>query len=114
MNDLGNGHKVFRTLRGFLSGNEPDEENRFAYSATLRILGEDLDFDDISAHLGFLPTRSHRKGDRKGPNSPPSAHDMWTYSPQLDESVELEKGAALLKRCLVPPPFHAAQANSTA
>jgi hypothetical protein len=91
MNNSGNEHKAFRTLRGFLSGDEPDEENRFAYSARLRIFGDNLDFDDISSYLGVTPTNSHRKGDRKGPKSPPYTDDMWGYSPPLDESVELAK-----------------------
>ncbi len=89
MNDLGNKPKAFRTLRGFLSRYEPDEENYFAYFASLRICGEDLDFDDISAHLGVSPTISYRKGDRKSPKSPPYPYDCWQYSPKLDESVEL-------------------------
>ncbi len=91
MDDLGNDPEAFRTLRGFLSGYEPDVEDHFAYSARLRIFGEDLDFDDIRTHLGVSPTFSHRKGDRKGPNSSPYAQDMWGYSPQLDERVELAK-----------------------
>ncbi len=83
--------KSFRTLRGFLSGEEPEEENYFAYSATLRIAGQNLDFEDISAHLGVSPSRSHRKGDQKGPSSPPFQHDMWQYKPPIDESIELGK-----------------------
>jgi hypothetical protein len=91
MDDLRNERKAFRTLRGFLSGDEPDEENYFAYKATLRIFGEDLDFEEIHTQLGVSPTHLYRKGDRKGPNSPINKHDMWQYSPQLDESVELAK-----------------------
>jgi hypothetical protein len=80
----GNGQKKrFRTLRGFISGYESDEEIYFAYSASLRIFSEHLDFEDINKHLMLLPTYIHRKGDLKGPGSPPFPHDMWQFSPNL-------------------------------
>jgi hypothetical protein len=91
MTDDSDDQKAFRTLRGFLSGSEPDEIDMFAYSATLRIFGEHLDFDTINNCLGIFPTYSHYKGERKGPKSPPFEHDMWQYSPNIDDSVELEK-----------------------
>jgi hypothetical protein len=81
----------FRTLRGFLTGQEPKEEDEFAYSATLRIFGESLDFDEINLRLGLVPTSTHRKGERKGPKSPPYKHDMWSYSPNLEEVRPLEE-----------------------
>ena len=81
----------FRTLRGFLDGGEPDEETYFAYSATLRIFGDIPDLDDISIRLHLVPTETHRKGDKRGPRSPGFPHDMWSYSPELDESAPLER-----------------------
>ena len=81
----------YRTLRGFLNGEEPDEEIYFAYSATLRIFGNINDLDDISSNLGFEPTSSHKKGERRGPRSNPYMHDMWLYKAQIDEETALEK-----------------------
>lgn len=75
--------KPFRTLRGFIAGYEAEEENYFAYSATLRISGDRLDFEDISRSLRLSPTYSHRKGDRPGPRSPGYTQDMWAYSPPV-------------------------------
>ena len=81
--------KSYRTLRGFLAGQEAEEESYFAHSASLRISGDDLDFDEISQSLRRLPTRSHRKGERSGPRSPEYAHDMWSYSPPVPEDRPL-------------------------
>ena len=58
--------KMFRTLRGFLNGEEPDEANYFRYSATLRIYGDDVPFEEISRRLEVEPTHIHRKGERRG------------------------------------------------
>ena len=81
----------YRTLKGFLDGDEPDEVIYFAYSATLRIFGNIEDLNDITINLGFEPTSFHKKGERRGPKSPPYQHDMWSYEAQIDEDVDLEK-----------------------
>lgn len=83
--------KFFRTLRGFLSGEEPDETNYFCFSATLRIHGEDIPFEEISRRLGVQPTHLHRKGERRGPKSPPWRDDAWHFEPPLPESEPLER-----------------------
>jgi len=83
--------KEFRTLRGALAGEEPDEETYFAYSATLRIFGDIPDLAAITSRLGVEPTKTHRKGDKAGPRSPGFKHDMWSYTPSLAESEPLEK-----------------------
>jgi Domain of unknown function (DUF4279) len=59
--------KMFRTLRGFLNGEEPDEANYFRFSARLRIHGDNVPFEEISERLGIQPTHLHRKGERRGP-----------------------------------------------
>jgi hypothetical protein len=79
----------FRTLKGFVEGAEPDEASYFAYSATLRIFADALDFEEIVRTIGIEPTRSHRKGERQGPRSPPRKHDMWMLSPELPEESSL-------------------------
>jgi Domain of unknown function (DUF4279) len=81
--------KSFRTLRAFVEGTEPDEPNYYAYSASLRIFGDALDFDEITRTLRIEPTGTYRKGTRKGQRSPPYSHDMWTLSPNLPEERPL-------------------------
>ena len=81
--------KSFRTLRGFIEGREADEPDYFGYSATLRIFGDQLDLDGICCAMGLQPTASHRKGDRRGPRSPPYKHDMWTLSSNVSEECFL-------------------------
>ena len=49
--------KMFRTLRGFLNGEEADEANYFRFSATLRIQGDDMPFEEISQRLTKGPIR---------------------------------------------------------
>ena len=82
--------KSFHTLRGALTGHEPDEPPYFAYSASLRIFGENLALDDITHQLSLTPTTSHRKGDRRGPRSTPYKHDMLSYTPPVSEEQPLE------------------------
>ena len=82
-------NKGFRTLQGFLSGEEPREANYFAYSACLRIFGKILDVDEITHRLGVIPTIVHRRGDRRKPSSPPYAQDMWSYTVPVKESEPL-------------------------
>jgi hypothetical protein len=79
----------FRALKGFVEGAEPDEPKYFAYSATLRIFADELDFDGIVRTLGIEATSSHRKGDCRGPRSPSYKHDMWMLSPDLPEDSSL-------------------------
>jgi hypothetical protein len=83
--------KRFRTLRGFLNGDEPDEENYFHFSATLRIRGDDVPFEEISERLGVQPTHRHHKGERRGPNSPAYRDDAWHFEPSLPETQPLER-----------------------
>jgi len=81
----------FRTLRGFLDGDEPDEDTYFAYSASLRIFGDIPDIQEITVRLGIEPCHAHIRGERKGTNSPPYQQDMWSYSPALPEDKPLEE-----------------------
>jgi len=83
--------KSFRTLRGFLRGDEPDEPTYFAYDACLRIHGDNLPFQQISQRLGVQPTYFHRKGERLGPRSPAYRDDAWHYRPDLPEAAPLER-----------------------
>lgn len=86
-----NEKKSFRTLRGFLAGHEPNEDNYFCCSASLRVFGPSLNLEEITKTLNLTPTSSHRVGERKGPTSPPFRHDMWSYQPPVAETEPLEK-----------------------
>src|SRR4051812_33688352 len=81
--------KLFRTLRGFLAGEEPDEETYFACSATLRIFGTISDLDELTKRLGVAPTELHRRGERREPKSPPYKHDAWHYTAPVPEPEPL-------------------------
>lgn len=83
--------KMFRTLRGFLNGQEPDEENYFRFSATLRIHGEDVPFEEITQMLGVQPTHLHRKGERRGPNLLVWHDDAWQFQPSHPGTEPLER-----------------------
>src|SRR5262245_31037651 len=82
--------KMFRTLRGFIDGQEPDEATYFHFSVTLRIHGDDVPFDEITQRLGVQPTRLHRKGERRGATSPAYRDDAWHFEPSLSETETLE------------------------
>ena len=58
--------KKFRALRGFVDGDERDEPDYCAYSASLRIFGDSLDLDEMTRRMGVQPSRNHRKGDIAG------------------------------------------------
>jgi hypothetical protein len=82
-------NESFRTQRDFSSDEEQEEEIWSAYSASLRIFGDIPDLDEITQHLGVVPTGAHRKGDRRGPDSPLYKHDMWSYTPLVEKSAPL-------------------------
>src|SRR5262245_32648995 len=56
---------------------EEEETSFYWHSASLRIAGQNLDFDEIAQSLGVEPTHVHRKGERRGPKSPEYKQDMW-------------------------------------
>lgn len=83
--------KMFRTLRGFLDGEEPDEANYFRFSATLRIHGDDVPFEEIRQRLGVEPTHIHRKGESRGSHGASWRDDAWHFQPDLPETNALEE-----------------------
>ena len=94
--------KPFRTLRGFLNGEEPAGENYFCFSATLRIHGENLPFDELTHRLAVQPTRTRRKGERPGPRSPEYRDDAWHFQPAVAETAPLDQHLAALWRVVQP------------
>jgi hypothetical protein len=93
---------MFRTLRGFLNGEEADEVHYFRFSATLRIHGDDVPFEEISQRLGVQPTHIHRKGERRRPRSPGYPDDAWQYQPSLSETEPLERHIEALWQVVRP------------
>jgi len=55
----------------------------FRFSATLRIAGDGLDFDEISRALGLTPTHTHQKGARR-------KQDRWSYTAPIARELPLE------------------------
>jgi hypothetical protein len=94
--------KMFRTLRSFLNSEEQDEANYFRFSATLRIHGNDVPFEEISQRLGVQPTHLHRKGEHPGPRSPAYRDDAWHFRPSLPETEPLERHIEALWQVLRP------------
>jgi Domain of unknown function (DUF4279) len=94
--------KPFRTLRGYIAGKEREEDNYFAYSATLRISGDTLNMDEISTRLNLKPTHSHRKGEKRDPRAAGYHTDMWSYTVPLHKSVPLYKHIDALWLALKP------------
>lgn len=45
--------------------------------ATLAVYGKDLEPDDVTKILGIKPTRSFRRGHKRGPNSRSIPHGAW-------------------------------------
>jgi hypothetical protein len=94
--------KAFRTLKGAMRGEEPDEPTYFAFMASLRIHGDALPFEEITSRLGVQPTMIHRKGERRAPNSPAYLDDAWHFQPALPESAPLEHHIDALWRVVKP------------
>jgi hypothetical protein len=93
---------MFRTLRGFLNGEEPDEANYFCFSATLRVHGDGVPFVEIGEQLGVEPTHVHRKGERRGPLAPAWRDDAWQFQPTLAETEPLERHIEALWQVVRP------------
>lgn len=97
------GQRIFKTLRGFIEGEESAEPRYFAYRATFRIFGIDLPFAEITHELGIQPTRTQRKGERRKPASKVAfPEDAWFLSSMLPEDELLHKHIDQLWSSLKP------------
>ncbi len=86
------GKNSFKTLRGFIDGEEPDEPIYFAYRASLRIFGDNLPLDEITRELGIQPTYTRRKGDRSKPTSKTVYRDdAWFFDSSLPDTEPLHR-----------------------
>lgn len=66
------------------------EKPYFHFSATLRIYGDGLDFEAITAAMGLRPTHAHKKGESRRPGGHPYPDDAWHYSSGLPEDAPLD------------------------
>ena len=95
--------KTFNTIRGFLTnGKEEPSEIIEKYSSAIRIGGQNLDLEKISIELNLTPSRTHKKGDKKGNTE--FKDDMWLYetTDQISENDKLEEHLRHLNEVLMP------------
>jgi len=59
------------------------------FKASLRILGDGLDFDEISRTLGITPTSTRRKGAGHGLLT--KDYDIWIYTPPIARERPLDE-----------------------
>ena len=71
----------------------------FAFSASLRVLGEIPDWEAISRALNLRPTHTHRRGER-GRLDNPYPHDAWIYEAQVPEESPATDHVLALCRAL--------------
>ena len=58
---------------------------------SLRIFGDDLDPEGVSALLGGIPSRSHRKGDALDGDALPAPTGAWVLDTSLPDTAEIEE-----------------------
>ena len=65
----------------------------FAYSASLRIGGDDIPFEEIENTLNLQATHKHRKGELQGNKRGTATckEDKWILSSPLPDNEKLEK-----------------------
>lgn len=81
---------------------EDDEPSYFAYSATLRIHGTALPFDEIAKALGVGPTHQHKAGEKSRPLSRRYKDDAWHFTVPLPEGTELTEHLRKLWQTVKP------------
>ncbi len=71
---------------------EFEEHYYYCFSATLRIFGDEVPFEEISKTIGLIPTYTHRKGVPMHVNRPNRLweHDMWSYEAPIQEEEPLD------------------------
>lgn len=79
-----------------------DEPSYFAYSATLRIHGAVLPFDEISRTLAVASSYQHRAGKRRQAAARPYAEDAWHFTAPVAPGRELTEHLRCLWRIVEP------------
>jgi hypothetical protein len=85
--------KTYSRLRDFLEDGDEDVPLYFAYSASLRIGGDGVPFEEIESTLNLPATHKHRKGELQGNKrgTTKCKEDMWMLSSPLPENETLDK-----------------------
>ena len=78
-----------------------DEALYFKYDACVRIFGERLNMEEISAALKLQPTQTHREGERQG-KMRPYEQDLWLFQPPIEEAEPLHRHIDALWLALKP------------
>lgn len=58
----------------------------FEFSASLRVIGKDLDFEEVGKHLNLTPSDIRRQGEGV---VRPNEHDVWCYTVPVDRERPL-------------------------
>lgn len=78
------------------------DTNNDHFFAGLRIIGDAVDFDEISKQLGLTPTSTMRRGEPMTPLDEAASNDVWTYRAEVPREKPLADHLAALKRLLDP------------
>ena len=70
--------------------NELIDKYYFNYNASLRIFGENLDFQKFSDILNLKPSHAHKKGEKYSGNKSHEI-DMWIYESSLNKNESIDK-----------------------
>jgi hypothetical protein len=92
--------KSFTRLRDFLEDGPEDVPITFEYSASFRIAGLDLPFDEIERVLQLSASHTHRKGEHRGKTT--FKEDMWRLESPLVETRPLSEHLDWLWTQLAP------------
>ena len=79
-----------------------DELSYFAYSATLRIHGKDLPFEDIESALAVTPSYTHKAGERSRSGARQYRDDAWHFTAPVAEEAELTEHLRRLWQTVKP------------
>lgn len=89
-----------------------DYDPYVAYSATLRIHGVRLPFDDIEARLGVQPSHRHTAGQRRA-TARPYTDDAWHFTAPVARGAELTEHLRLLWKIVEPHVHYLASLDAT-
>jgi len=78
-----------------------NEEPYYRHSATLRIFGDGVDFEEIERTLALKPSYTHRKGESRSRSQVVNKQDMWSYQAPIPREQELEKHVEALREAVV-------------
>ena len=84
------------------AGSKEPEPIEHLFSATLRIFGEGVPFDEIEQTLGLEPTHRHERGEEKPGRTASWQNDMWSYQVPVERERPAVEHVDALWRVLSP------------